>query len=95
MADGKQEQVEKAGKRTSLRIYLEIGDEQQVHDTAERIADLLLELGYNEGDRFDALVACIVDAPDVEAWAEGMEPFVEKLKGAGFILIPTREGDDA
>ena len=76
---------------TSLRVYLEIEDEQQAHALAEKIADLLLELGYNRGDKLDAVIACVADAPDVEAWAESTESFIVAVRGAGFLLIPREE----
>lgn len=80
---------------TSLRVYLEVDADHNVEATAERLADLLVELGFNHDDGVTAVIACISDSPDVEAWAEGPEGFVKALKGAAFIMVPDPGEDPA
>jgi hypothetical protein len=79
---------------TSLRIYLSVESEEQIHETEEAIADLLIERGYNAGEGDETLVtaviATVVDAPDVEAWGESIEKFLSEINRLSphHLLIP-------
>lgn len=82
---------------TSICVYLEVESDEQAEGVADRIADLLLDLGYNQEDSLTAVIACRSDRPDVEAWAAGPEEFVKAMEGAAFIVIPSHnegESDD-
>jgi len=78
---------------TSLCVYLEVESDEQAHAAAERIGDLLLELGYNRADSLTAVIACRSDTEDVKAWADGPDQFVKAMEGAAFILIPNENED--
>lgn len=80
---------------TSLCIYLEVESDEQAHGAADRIADLLLELGYNQDGSLGAVIACRSDTPDVEAWAAGPDEFVKAMEHAAFLVIPSDEPEDS
>lgn len=78
---------------TSLRLYLSVAGEADLDSVTERIADVLLELGYNAGPGdVDAVITCVPEAPDVAAWSEAPEVFLETvLDDSAFLLIPSHE----
>lgn len=88
--------VEGRDRATSLRLYLSVAGEEDLEEVSDRIADVLLELGFNGGESLDAVIACVPESPDVIAFSDGAKPFFEAVKDdSAFILIPSAgDGDD-
>lgn len=84
---------------TSLRLYLSVSDDAELEALSDRIADLLIELGFNAGGEdgsLDAVIACVPETDDVKAWAEGPEEFFASVKDdVAFLVIPSNAEDDA
>jgi len=89
---------------TVMRVYLLGGvEEDQVDGVAERIADTLLDLGFNADGHDDGSVQALIavtpgDLPD-DYDAEGLVRHLDAI-GAASVVIPrpaqpdTQEGDD-